>query len=318
MFSVTNISEDGFKKIVLTDTSTGTSAQVIPFCGGILHAFAVQHRGRTLNVIDSYENTDDFINNCSSGGFKGCKLSPFVCRLKKGWYPFGQFTYHIQKFYLGEHALHGLLYDVEFTVIEQGSDTTKATVSMKHEYRAEDMGYPFNYDCIISYELTERNTLCILTEIINKDEGLIPVSDGWHPYFTLGGKIDDLQLEFQSKSMLEFDGQLIPTGNSVPYHEFAAVKKIGKTSFDNCFLLDQTHCQPICVLRDVVQKIQIEIHPGYSYPYLQIYTPWHRNSIAIENLSSAPDAFNNGMGLITLAAGSSSTFKTTYKISPLT
>ena len=317
MFSVTITSEGDASKVVLKDTATSTMAEIIPSCGAILHAFAVQHNGRSLNVIDGYDNIEDFKNNCTSKGFKSCKLSPFVCRLKNGWYPFGQSTYHIHKFYLGENALHGLLYDAVFVVTDQYADATKASVTMKHEYRAEDMGYPFNYDCIVTYELTEGNSLSINTEIINKDEGIIPICDGWHPYFTLGGKIDDLQLEFQSKSMLEFDEQLIPTGKALPYQEFGALKKIGEQSFDNCFVLDQTECQPLCVLRDIAQKIQIEIHPGKAYPYLQIYTPDLRNSIAIENLSSAPDAFNNGMGLMTLAPGASAFFKTNYKIMSL-
>lgn len=317
MFSVTITNEGDALKAVLKNTATSTVAEILPSCGAILHAFSVQHDGRALNVIDGYDNAGDFKDNCTSKGFKSCKLSPFVCRLKRGWYSFGQSTYHIHKFYLGENALHGLLYDAVFIVTDQYADETKASVTMKHEYRAEDMGYPFNYDCLVTYELTEANSLSIITEIINKDEGIIPVSDGWHPYFTLGGKIDDLQLEFQSKAIIAFDEQLIPTGNALPYQEFGALKKIGETFFDNCFVLDQTECQPLCVLRDVGRHIQIEIHPGSAYPYLQIYTPDHRRSIAIENLSAAPDAFNNGMGLITLAPGTSTSFKTKYKITTL-
>ena len=73
-------------------------------------------------------------------------------------------------------------------------------------------------------------------------------------------------------------------------------------------------CQPMCVLRNPVKKVEIEIHPEKSYPYLQIYIPPHRKSIAIENLSGAPDAFNNGMGFITLEPGESALFKTSYQI----
>lgn len=73
-------------------------------------------------------------------------------------------------------------------------------------------------------------------------------------------------------------------------------------------------CQPLCVLRNPLKKIEIEIYPDKSYPYLQIYIPPHRKSIAIENISGAPDAFNNGMGVTTLEAGESALFKTSYKI----
>ena len=86
--------------------------------------------------------------------------------------------------------------------------------------------------------------------------------------------------------------------------------------FDNCFTLNFAECQPMCVIRNPRKKVQIEIHPERSYPYLQIYTPDHRKSIAIENLSGAPDAFNNGMGLKVLAPGETANFTTNLLSEP--
>ena len=71
------------------------------------------------------------------------------------------------------------------------------------------------------------------------------------------------------------------------------------------------------VFRDPAAKLQLEISPDKSYPYLQIYTPPQRESIAFENLSAAPDAFNNGMGLITLKKDQSASFTTTYQLRSL-
>jgi len=136
--------------------------------------------------------------------------------------------------------------------------------------------------------------------------------DGWHPYFTLGDKIDNYQLEFQCNEMLEFDADLIPTGKMIRYQEFDSIKPFGTTELDNCFTLNFAECQPMCVIRHPGKKVQIEFHPDDTYPYLQIYTPEHRKSIAIENLSGAPDAFNNGIGLKVLQPGESATFTTKY------
>ena len=83
---------------------------------------------------------------------------------------------------------------------------------------------------------------------------------------------------------------------------------------DNCFTLDTQECQPLCVLRNVEKSIEVQLFPDESYPYLQVYTPPHRRSIAIENISGAPDAFNNEMGVVTLESGQSALFKTSYKI----
>jgi aldose 1-epimerase len=318
MFSVSGKTENGFDTIILLDESTATSAAIIPSCGAILHSFSIKHNDGLLNVIDSYSSAADFKENSTAKGFKGCKLSPFVCRLKNGSYSFGKDTYRIKKFYLGNNAIHGLVYDAPFTIEEQFADETKAQVKVKYEYRATDAGYPFNYDCLITYQLQKENTLSITTEIVNKDKGIIPIADGWHPYFTFGGSINDLQLEFQSKNIIEFDEELIPTGNELPYETFGALSKIETTEFDNCFTLNFAECQPMCVIRDAQSKLQIEIHPDKNYPYLQIYTPPHRRSIAIENLSALPDAFNNGKGLLVLQTEQLASFTTTYKISLLT
>lgn len=317
MFSITEKKEDGFYKLVLTDELTKTQVEVIPACGAILHAFTITQNGIALNIIDNYSSSSDFQNNVTLKGFKSCKLSPFACRIYNATYGFADSTYQIEKYRDKGHALHGLLFDADFTVTGRHADERSAAVTMKYEYRGRDKGYPFNYDCVITYSLSSENKLAVETELINKDEGLIPIQDGWHPYFGFGGLVDELQLEFQAKEILEFSDALIPTGKLLPFEAFGSLKKIGDTFFDNCYTLNFYECQPLCVLRDVAGNLQLEIYPDESYPYLNIYTPPDRRSIAIENLSAAPDAFNNGMGLITLSPGSIAVFKVVFKISSL-
>ncbi|CAN5287902.1 aldose 1-epimerase [soil metagenome] len=314
MFSIKIEKRNGFEIYKLADETSGTYAEIIPECGAILHAFVVNNNGVPMNIVDSYTDLQDFKEHVTSKGFLGCKLSPFVCRIKNGEFHFGEGNHKIQKYYDKKNALHGMVYDRPFQVTEKSADDLKAAISMRYECRNDDAGYPFNYDCIVTYELLSENKLSVITEIVNKETGLIPVQDGWHPYFNLGDKIDDLQLEFQSKEMVEFDEELIPTGNLIKYEEFGSLKRFGDTVYDNCFTLNFAECQPMCVLRNQKKKIEVEIHPEESYPYLQFYTPDHRNSIAIENISGAPNAFNNGMGFKTLAAGESATFKTAFKI----
>jgi aldose 1-epimerase len=317
LFSTTAITDNNFEKIILTDSITNTTAEILPACGAMLHAFTVFNNGELVNVIDGYDNETDFKTNLTSKGFKGSKLSPFVCRLKNAQYHFGQQDYTVDKFLLGQHAIHGLIFDAAFTVTQQWANEKSAGVTMEHQYTGAANGYPFKYTCAVTYELKKDNALTITTSITNNDEGVIPMQDGWHPYFTFGGSINDLQFEFQSKAIVEFDSDLLPTGKLIPYEEFGSLKKLGATQLDNCFTVNFAECQPMCVLRDATKKLQIEIHPDKSYPYLQIYTPPHRNSIAIENLSGAPDAFNNGMGVTVLTPGETINFTTMYKITSL-
>ena len=316
-FTVIAKTENGFDKIILKDNSNETTAEIIPSCGAILHAFTVLHNGIFLNVIEQYDDAADFASNVAGKGFKSCKLSPFACRIKNATYRFGEKQYTIEKFLLHTSALHGLLYDADFSILQKQADEEKASVTVQHQYRGSDKGYPFHYDCIVKYTLQKENTLNIITEIINKSESPIPVQDGWHPYFTLGGKINGLELQFQSKEKLVMDDALIPTGEKIQYDEFGSIKKINNKSFDDCFTLKLAGDKPLCVLRDAEKKIQIEIKPDSSYPYLQIYTPDDRNSIAFENLSAAPDAFNNGLGLVVAAPQTKTIFTTAFRITSL-
>jgi aldose 1-epimerase len=317
MFEATLKNDTDFNKVVLKDSTTNTTVEILPACGAMLHAFTVINNGSALNVIDGYSNEADFKTNLTGKGFKGSKLSPFVCRLKNGQYHFSGKEYTTNKFFLEKHAIHGLIYDAAFTVINKWAGEKSAGVTLSYQYTATDNGYPFKYTCAVTYELKKENALTITTTITNNDEGIIPMQDGWHPYFTFGGSINDLQFEFQSKAIVEFDSGLLPTGKLIPYEEFGSLKKIGDTQLDNCFTVNFAECQPMCVLRDAAKKLQIEIHPDKTYPYLQIYTPPHRNSIAIENLSGAPDAFNNGMGVTVLQPGETVNFTTMYKITSL-
>ncbi len=313
MFLIEKKKEDGFDKIILSDQTSGATAEILPSCGAILHAFTVNKNERKINVIDSYFSNEDFLKNVTSAGFKGCKLSPFVCRIKNAEYSFAGKQYKLEKFVQNSDALHGELYDRPFEIISEQADESGASVTMKYHYDKEDAGYPFIYDNIVTWKLESDHKLRVTTESHNLDEGLIPMQDGWHPYFSLGDKLDDLHLEFQSMEIVEFEN-LIPTGKKKEYDAFNSLKIIGETAFDNCFTLNLETCQPMCVLRNVTEKIQVEIYPSESYPYLQIYTPDHRKSIAIENLSGVPDAFNNGMGVQTLEPGQSSVYEVVYKI----
>ena len=318
MFSIINKTEGGFDKVILKDDESGTFAEIIPSCGAILHAFTAINDGKEINVVESYDNAEDFKKHVTLKGFLGTKLSPFVCRLNKGKYNFEGREFKIEKYYLGDNALHGLLYDQPYRIIGRKENENEASVSMLHEYRAMDHGYPFNYDCVVTYELEKHNRLNVFTQVVNKDNTAIPIQDGWHPYFTLDAGINDLKLQFRSFEMVEFDKDLIPAGKLIPYKEFDTLKQLGDTFLDNCFTLNFSEGQPICLLQNTEKNIELEIHADESYPYLQIYTPTHRNSIAIENISSVPDAFNNGIGLKTLSPGESATFKCSYKISLLT
>src|SRR6476620_9164114 len=128
MFSIINRIENGFEKVILRDDNSGTWAEIIPSCGAILHSFSVIQNGQAVNIIDSYDDAEDFNKNVTSKGFLGSKLSPYVCRVNKGKYHFGEKDHRLTKFYLKENAIHGELFDVKFIETDQVATDQNARV----------------------------------------------------------------------------------------------------------------------------------------------------------------------------------------------
>jgi aldose 1-epimerase len=289
----------------------GAMAEIIPGCGALLNRFSVPVQGRAVDVIDAFANAAAVPEQIKPA-FQSAKLSPFVCRIRESRYRYRDVEYLLNKFALNGSAIHGLLFDEPFRLAASEAGPDEAMVELSFSYRGSDPGYPFFFDCLVRYTLHGPN-LTLETEILNRDKRTLPLADGWHPYFTLGKPIDELELQFHGREMLEFEN-LIPTGRKVPYAHFQQFERIGATELDNAFQLDSSYISAACVLRDPSTGIQIEITPDAAYPVLQIYTPPHRRSIAIENLSGAPDNFNNGIGLIELVPGGTQSFSTMYTV----
>jgi aldose 1-epimerase len=298
--------------IHLTDLQTGCSAQIYSF-GGLLNAFHVPRGNERVNVIDGFVSVQDAVEKCMHE-FKGAKLSPFVCRINRGQYVFENKSYTIEKFFLSGHAIHGLVYDAVFNITGTTAGEENASVNLRYDYEGTDMGYPFPYTIKITWQLEKENCLTVKTKIINRHAHQVPLADGWHPYFNLGGSIDDCTLQFNTATQLEYNAYLLPTGKTFTDNRFTNGILLKGTELDNSFLFDKNTKNPRCVLQN--EKFVLSIEPGKNYPILQVYIPPHRNSIAIENLSGAPDNFNNKIGLIELMPAEEKEFKVSYTITP--
>lgn len=307
------------QSFTLKDNTSGTSAEILTF-GAVLNRFSTPGKnGQPVNVVDGFKDVADARQNITNG-FHSAKLSPFVCRLHKGEYEFEGKSHKIDKFYMGDSAIHGLLFDANYEVSATHVDENKATLSLIYTYRDSAQGYPFAFDIEIIYKLSAGNELQVTTYVTNAGTGDMPLNDGWHPYFKLGTTINTAAVRFDAKELVEFDEALLPNGKTSLYTSFNRFQEFGETELDNCFTLNQPSYQgdlPAFEIKDEAIGLSLSIFPDEAYPYLQIYTPPSRQSIAVENLSSIPDSFNNKTGLIKLKPGEGKTFSTTYKLAQI-
>lgn len=279
---------DHFEQIDLKDTSNGNSMKICTK-GGILNEWIVDGKKSIINGNDFNKGWGNFEMN----GFKSGKMSPFSCRLEQGQYQHLDQVYTIEKFYLGEHALHGILYDAVYAIESTQVTSDSASVLLVHHYQGTDKGYPFPYTIQLEWIFKVNNIVTVKTTIKNQHDQAIPIMDGWHPYFTLGAKVNEYKLQFKNKGKIEYNQYLLPTGKIIEDNTFNESSKISELHLDDCWLIDEQ--SPSCTIQYENEKIIVT--PISNYPYLQIYTPDDRMSIAFENLSAAPNCFNNKMGL---------------------
>lgn len=296
------------KHPVITLKNNNCSVEIYAF-GGFLNAFFVTTKNGVLNVVDGFSSVKDAIQNITPG-FKGGFLSPFTCRMNNGQYEYNGVDYTIEKFYMQSHAIHGILYDAVYNIVAVEANDDKAFVTLEFNYNGQDKGYPFPFTVSHTWLLEVGNKLSVTTTCTHSNAQSIPYAQGWHPYFKLGGCIDDYTIQFDSNKMLEFDNTLLPTGKYITRDEFANGTLLKDIILDNCFELSKTTNQPKCVLNH--DEVTITILPDSNYPYFQIFTPPHRQSIALENLSGAPDCFNNGIGLRLIEPHASTIFTNSY------
>ena len=202
-----------YPSIILSEDSSNTEAEIFCF-GGLLNTFAVKQSGKMFNVVDAYTDIDDAIAKRNTW-FKSCRLSPFPCRVKNGFYKLKNDKYKIEKFYLGENAMHGIIYDAVYDIVRTEANENYALVELSYDYKGEDKGYPFSFNTRLIWKLEVNNLLSVSSYVINKSDAIIPYCEGWHPYFQLDIPVDDCTLEFDASYFLEFDSKCIPNGKLV-------------------------------------------------------------------------------------------------------
>lgn len=306
-FTIDTIDIENLQYVRLNDSETQSFIE-ISTKGGLLNTWLIKDLTKNLNIIAS-NDFDNGWGNFEANGFKSGKMSPFACRLNNGSYTYKGESHKMNKFYLGVHAIHGILYDAPFSIIATKITNENATLVLQYEYKGEEQGFPFNYSMQITWILNKNNLVTVQTLVTNNSQQTIPMADGWHPYFNLGSSIDNCTLSFHCKGQLEYDTDLLPTGKMIEEHTFEKGKLLNGIALDNGYLMNEK--DNYCSIENELYKLVVT--PSKNYSYLQLYTPPDRKSIAIENLSGAPDCFNNKMGLHELQPQEKIIFETAYQ-----
>lgn len=298
MFSL-EIDEIGsHTKIKLLDTRTGSHLAIVPSFGANVLSLELHHQNRTsFAVIDGYEEESTLVQH---SGYKSSKLMPFPNRINSGQYTWNNKAYQLPINKLDhQHAMHGLVYKAPFELIEVIEEERQIVAIFAYHFLGNVEGYPFPFYATLAYAFSGNEMVCTTT-VENIGKSAIPFGDGWHPYLTLGMAIDNCELMLPSVVQLAVNERMIPTGEEQPFSDFEQWQIIGNRHFDLGLRCLQKGTNVVS-LRRPNDSAMLQLWQNEAYPYLQVYTPPHRKSIAIEPMSCSADAFNNGNGLKVLA-----------------
>ncbi len=225
-------------------------------------------------------------------------LAPFANRVRNGKYNFAGHEYQLQ-INDEENAIHGFAKDSPFRVTRQNESMCRIQTDLTGP------GYPWTVRLIINYTLSRRGFRCSVTaRNISSDPA--PFQVGFHPYFTF-----EKQWTLASNepaALLNYRDRFFPDGSSKILDPFLISSK-DSMSLDNAFMSTGDILFISGERRLVLDRKGLD--------YLVLYNGVYSGgiSLAIEPMSAPPDAFNNGIGLISLMPGAttSASFGVTLK-----
>lgn len=219
--------------------------------------------------------------------FASAILFPFANRMERGQYQVEGKSYQLTLNDRGQHALHGLVYNQKFDVINRQTDSNSAVVELVYSSEGSFEGFPFSYDLFLTYRF-EQSKMRLEVSVVNTDLKSFPFSLGWHPYFYVPNRR-------RSKINMPIDRCVVMSQDLIPKTEIPTDEPfnetLGSLPFDHCFRVS-----PSCA---TLKMTDYEVIVTSSKPksYMQIYTPNHDNFFAIEPMTSPGNSFNHKIGL---------------------
>lgn len=301
----------------------GAEFEVLSGYGCGLNAWRVNGN----DLLMGYRQGDD-IAKIAPDTNAGCRLTPFPGRTAFAKFTWNGNTYQLENnVSWAPHALHGFLQNKEWKFQSFESDSESCTAIFTCDWPGAYAGFPFPYRAINTVTFTGESVI-IQSKVENLGTKDMPYSEGWHPYFMLGEKIDGLTMKMPETKLALLDKADLPTGNFQDDTRFAAGNKIGDLFINDCFCLNDefskvhvTETQDLTnnahvILESSSKVVDIWQRAGVEqYNAIQMYTPPDRMSIAIEPMTSEPDALNHHRGLIVIPPGQSRTFQFGFSVS---
>lgn len=293
--------------VKLEDQQAGTTARVLPGFGMNCYSFEVPTPRGPFDLLWAAEGFDTGKERASSSGIP--MLFPFVGRLRGTKFEHEGKTY---EFPAGDgigNAIHGLVIDRPWKVIEQTPQSVSAEVQPSTNAPELQGRWPADYRVTATYAL-DGMLLRLTIKVENTDEHALPFGFGTHPYFRVPSE-GDWSVTVPAATYWPLEAML-PTGEETPVdasRDLCNGRPFADTKLDDV-LGDLSFENHLCVTKLENQKTNERIVQSFDDQFREcvVYTPPHREAICIEPYTCVPSAAELGTrgvnaGWQTLAPG---------------
>ncbi|MEO6759103.1 MAG: hypothetical protein ABIO24_06575 [Saprospiraceae bacterium] len=285
-----------YTRYTLHHPATRNAFSIVPERGANLLDLTINGQ----HVLDGY-HTPEELELAKFG--KSAVLFPFPNRLDRGQYDWlgKRYQFPINNAST-ENAIHGFVRNEAFEVDYIFLAKDHASILCSLEYAGGLEYYPFPFTLQLEFMLHDSGAFSLEVVCRNNHDTAIPVGFGWHPYFQLTEKVDDHFLQLPLCEKVVAQERMIPTGERTAFPDFLRKNRLGEADLDTCFHLQKESGAYKMLVEAKGKRLKVSAN-GKQFPFFQVFTPPHRNSIALEPMSCNVDAFHNGQGLVTLEPG---------------
>ncbi|MGH8161795.1 MAG: aldose 1-epimerase family protein [Gammaproteobacteria bacterium] len=264
-------------------------------------------------VRDGIDVLDPFPLDAMCDGAHNMPLVPWPNRIRDGRYRFDGEDYQVAITEPSQHnAIHGFGRWSNWTAREH--EENRIVVGLRIYPQT---GYPFIVDVAAEYTLDESG-LTTRTTAHNLGDKPCPYGCGQHPYLRCDtDTIDELELTLDAAKWLPTDKQQIPTGTEPVQgsdYDFRNGRKLGDQKIDYAYteLARDGEGRAWARVKSPAGR-EVGLWVDEHFRYLEIYTGdtlaphRRRRGLGVEPMTSAPNGFASGDGLIRLEPGESVT-----------
>ncbi|MEJ1223422.1 aldose epimerase family protein [Sediminicola sp. 1XM1-17] len=265
------------------------SLTILEYGATIQKLLVKDKNGKQVNVVAGHDQPEAYLEDHIS---LGACVGRYAGRISKGGFNLeGTFfpLYNENGIHLhgGEEG-----FGQKYWTLKEHRSGKQPFLQLAYESAHLEEGYPGNLSATVTYTLV-GSTLKILFEATTDKTTVVNLTN--HAYYRLDNEdsIEHYQLELKCNSILDVDGQLVPTGrfNEVlnTQYDFSKKKQIGKVHLDTPFTFTP-NCKNAAQVSSKVSGIIMKVTT--DQPAIVIYTPTSFPAICFET-QNYPDAPNH-------------------------